>query len=89
MVIGRDTRASGPHIKDQLIAGLQSQSVKILDVGTLPTPAVAYLTRQSRAAAGLMITASHNPFYDNGIKFFDPEGFKLRPAVESRNRGGG
>ena len=83
MVIGQDTRESGAQIKAQLIAGLQSQSVEILDAGILPTPAVAYLTRQSSAVAGMMITASHNPFYDNGIKFFDSDGFKLSRAVEA------
>ncbi len=88
MVIGRDTRISGEEIKGQLIAGLKTQLVEVTDAGILPTPAVAYLTRQSSAVAGIMITASHNSFFDNGIKFFDSNGFKLSKEVEAEIEAG-
>ncbi len=83
MIIGRDTRISGEEIKENLVAGLKTQLVKVIDVGILPTPAVAYLTRQGNAVAGIMITASHNPYFDNGIKLFDSNGFKLSKEVEA------
>lgn len=76
VVIGKDTRLSCYMFENALIAGLCSMGVDTLMVGPLPTPGVAFITRAYRAAAGIMISASHNPYYDNGIKFFTSEGFK-------------
>ena len=75
MIIGKDTRVSGYMIEGILSAGLCSVGADVLFLGPLPTPGVAYLTRGMRATAGIMISASHNPFHDNGIKFFDRNGF--------------
>lgn len=83
VVIGKDTRLSCYVFENALIAGLCSMGVDTLMVGPLPTPGVAFITRAYRANAGIVISASHNPFYDNGIKFFDSEGFKLPDAWES------
>jgi len=77
VVIGKDTRLSCYMLENALIAGLCSMGINTLMVGPLPTPGIAFLTRSYRADAGIMISASHNPYYDNGIKFFSPEGFKL------------
>lgn len=77
LVIGKDTRLSCYMFENALIAGLCSMGVDTLMVGPLPTPGVAFITRAYRADAGIVISASHNPYYDNGIKFFDSEGFKL------------
>jgi phosphoglucosamine mutase len=82
VVIGKDTRLSGYMIESALVAGLNSMGVDTLMLGPLPTPAVAYITRAYRADAGIVISASHNPYFDNGIKFFSPEGFKLERKVE-------
>lgn len=82
VVIGRDTRLSGPMLEDALSAGLCSVGAEPERAGVLPTPAIAWLTRQRKAAAGVVISASHNPFEDNGIKFFGPDGFKLDDARE-------
>ncbi len=82
VVIGKDTRISGYLLESALEAGLSAAGVDISLIGPLPTPGIAYLTRTSRAAAGIVISASHNPFYDNGIKFFSPLGFKLDDEVE-------
>lgn len=82
VVIGKDTRLSGYMIESALVAGLNSMGVDTHMLGPLPTPAVAYITRAFRADAGIVISASHNPYYDNGIKFFSPEGFKLEREVE-------
>jgi phosphoglucosamine mutase len=82
VVIGKDTRLSCYVFENALIAGLCSMGVDTLMVGPLPTPGVAFITRAYRADAGIVISASHNPFYDNGIKFFDSEGFKLPDAWE-------
>lgn len=82
VIIGKDTRVSGYMIEGILSAGLCSVGVDVLFLGPLPTPGVAYLTRGMRATAGIMISASHNPFHDNGIKFFDRYGFKLPDAEE-------
>lgn len=76
VVVGKDTRLSCYMFENALIAGLCSMGVDTLMVGPLPTPGIAFITRAYRAAAGIMISASHNPFYDNGIKFFTSEGFK-------------
>jgi len=84
VIIGKDTRVSGYMIEGILSAGLCSVGADALFLGPLPTPGVAYLTRGMRATAGIMISASHNPFHDNGIKFFDRNGFKLPDADEER-----
>ncbi len=70
IVIGKDTRLSGYMLESSLVAGICSMGVDVLLVGPLPTPGVAFITRSLRADAGVMISASHNPFEDNGIKFF-------------------
>lgn len=82
IVVGKDTRLSGYMFENALIAGLCSMGIDTLMVGPLPTPGVAYITRAYRADAGVVISASHNPFYDNGIKFFTPDGFKLADTLE-------
>ncbi|MEO8814993.1 MAG: phosphoglucosamine mutase [Mycobacterium sp.] len=83
-VVGRDPRASGEMLEAAVIAGLTSQGVDVLRAGVLPTPAVAYLTAAYEADFGVMISASHNPMPDNGIKFFGPGGHKLDDATEDR-----
>lgn len=83
VVIGKDTRLSCYVFENALIAGLCSMGVDTLMVGPLPTPGVAFITRAYRANAGIVISASHNPYYDNGIKFFDSDGFKLPDDWES------
>jgi phosphoglucosamine mutase len=84
ILIGRDTRLSGPMIEDALVAGICSMGVDALTVGVLPTPAVAFLTMDMKADAAIMISASHNPFEDNGIKIFQGNGLKLPDAAEAR-----
>jgi phosphoglucosamine mutase len=84
VVVGRDPRASGALLEGALVAGICSAGGDALLAGVLPTPAVAYLTRHYRAAAGAVISASHNAMPDNGIKFFGPEGFKVPDEVEAR-----
>jgi phosphoglucosamine mutase len=84
VVVGRDPRASGALLESALLAGILSAGGQVLAAGVIPTPAVAFLTRHYRAAAGAVISASHNAMPDNGIKFFGPEGFKLPDAVEER-----
>jgi phosphoglucosamine mutase len=84
VVVGRDPRASGMLLESALVAGILSAGGDVLAAGVVPTPAVAFLTRHYRAAAGAVISASHNAMPDNGIKFFGPEGFKLPDAVEER-----
>ena len=74
ILIGKDTRLSGYMIESALCAGLTAQGMNVLLVGPVPTPAVAYLTRSLRADAGVMLSASHNPAGDNGIKFFGADG---------------
>ncbi|OBG39947.1 MULTISPECIES: phosphoglucosamine mutase [Mycolicibacter] len=83
-VVGRDPRASGEMLEAAVIAGLTSQGVHALRAGVLPTPAVAYLTSAYEADFGVMISASHNPMPDNGIKFFGPGGHKLDDATEDQ-----
>ncbi len=83
VIIGKDTRISGYLFESALEAGLSSAGVDCLLLGPMPTPAVAYLTRTFRASAGIVISASHNPYYDNGLKFFSEEGTKLPDAIES------
>ena len=82
VVIGKDTRLSGYMIEAALIAGFTSVGMDVLQLGPMPTPAVAMLTRSLRADLGVMISASHNPFEDNGIKLFGPDGYKLSDEVE-------
>jgi len=81
-VLGRDTRLSGPMLEAAVAAGLASTGVDVQLAGVVPTPAVAYLTKKVGAAMGVVISASHNPFEDNGIKFFGPDGYKLDDALE-------
>ncbi|MDL2272247.1 phosphoglucosamine mutase [Desulfovibrio sp. OttesenSCG-928-I05] len=82
VVIGKDTRISGYIYESALTAGLCAAGMDVFQVGPLPTPAIAFLTRNMRADCGIVISASHNPYHDNGIKFFDSEGFKLPDSVE-------
>lgn len=81
-MIGKDTRASGYMLESALLAGFSSSGVDIVECGPIPTPAVAYLTRALRLDAGVVISASHNPYNDNGIKFFSTEGTKFPDPVE-------
>jgi phosphoglucosamine mutase len=83
VLIGKDTRISGYMLEAALEAGLSAAGVDVMLAGPIPTPAVAYLTRALRLQAGVVISASHNPYYDNGIKFFSAGGLKLPDAVES------
>lgn len=83
VLIGKDTRISGYLFESALEAGLSSAGINSILLGPLPTPAVAYLTRTFRAAAGIVISASHNPYYDNGIKFFSADGEKLPDETEA------
>ena len=82
VVIGRDTRISCDMIEQALTAGLTSTGVNVMTVGTIPTPAIAYLTKTIETDSGIMISASHNPYQDNGIKIFGPDGFKLTDEEE-------
>lgn len=83
VLIGRDTRISGEMLEGALVAGLLSIGAEVMRLGVISTPGVAYLTRVMNAQAGVMISASHNPVADNGIKFFGPDGFKLTDAQEA------
>ena len=84
VIIGKDTRLSGYMFESALTAGLCAAGMDVYQVGPLPTPAIAFLTRNMRADFGVVISASHNPYHDNGIKFFDREGFKLPDELENR-----
>jgi phosphoglucosamine mutase len=84
IVIGKDTRLSGYMLENALTSGILSMGVDVLLIGPLPTPGVAYVTRSLRADAGIVITASHNPYDDNGIKFFHADGYKLDEKIENR-----
>ncbi|HSQ11396.1 MAG TPA: hypothetical protein VLM90_00175, partial [Candidatus Deferrimicrobium sp.] len=81
ILIGKDTRLSGYMLETALASGIVSMGADVLLVGPLPTPGVAFLTRSMRADAGVVISASHNPYQDNGIKFFSWDGFKLPDKV--------
>jgi len=83
VVIGKDTRLSGYMFESALTAGLCAAGMHVIMTGPLPTPAISFLTRNMRADVGVVISASHNPYYDNGIKFFDADGFKLPDATEN------
>src|SRR5581483_8265358 len=82
IVVGRDTRLSGPMLEGAIVAGIASTGRNVVQLGIVPTPAVAAITAAIEAAAGVMISASHNPVEDNGIKFFGADGFKLSDATE-------
>ncbi len=82
IVLGKDTRLSGYMLENALVAGITSLGVDVLLIGPLPTPGVAYITRSLRADAGIVLSASHNPYEDNGIKFFRHDGYKLDDRVE-------
>jgi phosphoglucosamine mutase len=84
IVVGRDTRVSGPMLEAAIIAGITSAGRDVVAVGVIPTPGVAAITLAQNAAAGVMISASHNPVEDNGIKFFGADGFKLSDSVEDQ-----
>src|SRR6476469_2960760 len=83
VLIGKDTRISGYMLEAALEAGFSAAGVDVMLAGPMPTPAIAYLTRALRLQAGVVISASHNPFHDNGIKFFSASGNKLPDAVET------
>ncbi len=87
VVIGKDTRLSGYMIENALAAGFTAVGMDVLLLGPMPTPAVAMLTRSLRADLGVMISASHNPYDDNGIKLFGPDGYKLVGRGRGRDRG--
>src|ERR1700709_2435927 len=84
IVIGKDTRLSGYMLENAISSGILSMGVDVLFIGPLPTPGVAYVTRSLRADAGIVITASHNPYADKGIKFFRADGYKLDDRIESQ-----
>lgn len=83
ILVGKDTRISGDMLEAALMAGICSTGADVLTVGVIPTPAVAYLTQKYQASCGIVISASHNPVEDNGIKFFGPKGYKLPDEVEA------
>jgi phosphoglucosamine mutase len=87
VVVGRDTRASGEMLESAIAAGLASHGINVLLAGIIPTPAIAYLTTKYGASFGVVISASHNPFQDNGIKFFGPTGYKLSDEAEEAIEG--
>ncbi len=82
ILVGKDTRRSGYMIENAIVAGLTAVGYNVIQIGPMPTPAIAFITENMRCDAGIMISASHNPFYDNGIKFFDSRGNKLSKEVE-------
>ncbi len=82
VVVGRDTRVSGSMLEAAIVAGITSTGRNVITIGVIPTPGVARVTTAIDAAAGIMISASHNPIEDNGIKIFGPDGFKLTDAEE-------
>src|SRR5215210_4868859 len=84
IVLGKDTRLSGYMLENAMVAGITSLGVDVLLIGPLPTPGVAYITRSLRADAGIVLSASHNPYEDNGIKFFRHDGYKLDDEIEQR-----
>ncbi len=84
IIIGKDTRASGDMLEAAMVAGITSMGIDVVSLGIIPTPAVAYLTREYKALAGIVISASHNPGEYNGIKFFDDKGLKLKDELEEK-----
>jgi phosphoglucosamine mutase len=87
VVIGKDTRLSGYMLENAMVAGFTAAGMDVFLLGPVPTPAVAMLTRSLRADIGVMISASHNPFHDNGIKLFGPDGYKLSDEKELESSG--
>lgn len=87
VIIGKDTRESGDMLAAALASGIMQAGVDVVDAGVLPTPAVALMVRDHKAAGGAVISASHNPFWDNGVKFFNHEGFKLTDSEEASIEG--
>ena len=87
LVVGRDTRLSGPMIEGALVSGALSAGADVFTVGVLPTPGIAYLTRSLEAQGGVVLSASHNAFQDNGIKIFSSEGSKFPDAWEDEKIG--
>ena len=87
VVIGKDTRLSGYMLENAMVAGFTSVGMDVVLLGPMPTPAIAHLTRAFHASAGIVISASHNPYYDNGIKFFGANGKKLADSVEAEIEG--
>jgi phosphoglucosamine mutase len=87
VIIGKDTRLSGYMFEEAIAAGISSMGVDVMLVGPMPTPGMAFLTTDMRCDAGVMISASHNPYQDNGIKFFSDDGFKLPDEIENRIEG--
>ena len=83
ILVGKDTRRSGYMIENALVSGLTAVGFDVVQIGPMPTPAVAFITENMRCDAGIMITASHNPFYDNGIKLFNSQGHKISKACEA------
>jgi phosphoglucosamine mutase len=83
ILVGKDTRISGYMVENAIVSGLTAVGFDVIQIGPMPTPAIAFLTESMRCDAGIMISASHNPYYDNGIKFFDNHGNKLDSATES------
>ena len=84
ILVGKDTRRSGYMIENAIVSGLTAVGFDVIQIGPMPTPAVAFLTEDMRCDGGIMISASHNPYYDNGIKFFDSEGNKLSEEIEKK-----
>jgi len=84
ILVGKDTRRSGYMIENAIVSGLTAIGYNVIQIGPMPTPAIAFLTEDMRCDGGIMISASHNPYYDNGIKFFDCEGNKFPPEVEQK-----
>ena len=84
VVLGKDTRLSGYMIENAMVSGFCAAGMDVFLLGPIPTPAVAMLVRSLRADIGVMISASHNPYYDNGIKLFGPDGYKLSDEIETR-----
>ncbi len=84
ILVGKDTRRSGYMVENAIVSGLTAVGYNVIQIGPMPTPAIAFLTENMRCDAGIMISASHNPYYDNGIKFFDSRGNKLNREIESK-----
>ena len=82
IIVGKDTRRSGYMIENAIVSGLTAVGYNVIQIGPMPTPAIAFLTENMRCDAGIMISASHNPYYDNGVKFFDKKGNKLSVSIE-------
>ena len=84
ILVGKDTRRSGYMIENAIVSGLTAIGYNVIQIGPMPTPAIAFLTEDMRCDAGIMISASHNPYFDNGIKFFDAHGNKLGETAEAQ-----